>query len=80
MEDVLISGLVFDVFELLHAYDWYTCGDTGASDYKEAVSAFKNKYLKTDNGYSKDIVKKIIDEQICETKEELYKAFNIDER
>lgn len=80
LEDVLISGIVFDVFKLLHAYDWYACGDTGESDYREAVSAFKDKYLKTNDGYGKDIVKKIVDEQICQTKEELYKTFNIDER
>ena len=79
LEDVLISELVFYVFGLLHAYDWYTCGDTSESDYREVVNAFKNKYFETNNGYSKYLVKKIVDEQIYNVKKELYKAFNIDE-
>ena len=33
LEDKQLSELVFDVFCLLHSFDWYASGDTGGETY-----------------------------------------------
>jgi len=46
LEDHEISELVYDVFCLLHSYDWYKACDTGYEAYQKDVAFFKNKWLK----------------------------------
>ncbi len=43
-----ISELVYDVFCLLHSYDWYMECDTSYETYQEDVVFFKNKWLRVD--------------------------------
>lgn len=45
LEDVEISHLVWDVFDLLHEYDLYKAGDTEKDAYKLAVRKFKTKWF-----------------------------------
>lgn len=46
LEDREISELVYDVFCLLHSYDWYKACDTDYETYQKDVEFFKNKWLK----------------------------------
>lgn len=75
-EDREISELIFDVFDLIHAYDWYASGDTGEDSWLTAKDAFKKKWLKRDNGR----VKRIIDNAIDEAREELYKTYGVPQK
>ena len=47
LEDKVISELVWDVFCLLHSFDWYASGDTSEEQYRHDVQRFKKKWLKT---------------------------------
>ena len=60
MGDRIISELVFDVFCLLHSFDWYKSGDTEEEDYLEDVKFFKKKWLKP---MSEARVRAIVDEE-----------------
>lgn len=75
LEDLVISELVYDVFCLLHSFDWYYSGDTCEETYREDVERFKDKWLATQPGAR---VKEIVDDEIIRLREELYKAFNIE--
>lgn len=44
-EDMEISNLVWDVCDLIHAYDWYASGDTCEETYLQKKQEFKNKWL-----------------------------------
>ena len=46
LEDRQISELVFDLFCLLHSFDWYKSGDTGENTYLKDLEFFKSKWLK----------------------------------
>lgn len=46
LEDHEISELVYDVFCLLHSYDWYKECDTSYETYQKDVAFFKNKWLR----------------------------------
>ena len=48
LEDHEISELVYDVFCLLHSYDWYMECDTSHETYQKDVEFFKNKWLRVD--------------------------------
>ena len=74
-EDKEISQLIWDVFELIHAYDWYDSGDTSEKNYLEEKKKFKDKWLKED----RDRCKLIVDEALTEVKAELYKTFGLDD-
>lgn len=74
MEDRVISELVYDVFCLLHSYDWYASGDTCQLTYLADVQAFKEKWLKL---MSKERAKAIVDDEIEALKAELYQALLI---
>ena len=74
-EDREISELIFDVFNLIHDFDWYKSGDTDEDDYLKAKTAFKKKWLK-----NSDVrVRRIIDETIDRAKKELYKTYGVKE-
>lgn len=46
LEDHEISELVYDVFCLLHSYDWYKECDTSYETYRKDIAFFKNKWLR----------------------------------
>lgn len=72
-EDREISELVWDVFDLIHAYDWYASGDTGKDTYLDAKAKFKEKWMKN----SDERVRRIIDDAINEARQELYETYGI---
>lgn len=76
-EDREISELIYDVFELIHDYDWYACGDTSEETYLKEKNKFKKKWFDTPR---KDRVKKIVDSTLEDAKEELYKTYGIKEK
>lgn len=47
LEDFEISDLVFDVFCLLHSFDWYASGDNMQETYQKDVEFFKQKWFKS---------------------------------
>ena len=46
LEDLEISALIYDVFCLLHSYDWAVSGDTDESVYWNDVAEFKKRWFK----------------------------------
>ena len=74
LEDLVISELVFDVFCLLHSYDWYASGDTCKETYLKDVAYFKEKWL---NSLSSSYTREIIDDEIDRLRAELYRSLNI---
>ena len=75
-EDAEISELIYDVFCLMHSYDWYKSGDIGEEDYRESVKYFKNKWFKTDE---QTRIKTLIDNELIQLKEDIYRTFDIKE-
>lgn len=73
-EDREISELIWDVFDLIHEFDWYASGDTCEDTYLKAKAEFKNKWLKRDG----ERVKRVIDNAINEVREELYKTYGVE--
>lgn len=45
LEDRELSEMVFDMFCVLHSYDWYASGDTGEEQYRADVKRFKDKWM-----------------------------------
>lgn len=76
LEDVVLSELVFDVFCVLHSYDWYASGDTCEETYRADVKYFKDKWLKPMRGKR---AKEIVDSELSAIKDKLYKAFEVEE-
>lgn len=74
-EDREISELVWDVFELIHDYDWYASGDTSEETYRKAIYAFKKKWF--DNRAVR--MRQIVDTAIFDLKHELYQTFGVRE-
>ena len=72
LEDLVISELVFDVFCLLHSFDWYSSGDTCEETYREDVARFKKKWLKQ---IPKSTIKEIVNDETSRLRDELYNAF-----
>ena len=72
-EDREISELIWDVFDLIHEFDWYASCDTCESDYLEAKAKFKQKWLKHDEAR----VQRIVDDAIDQVREELYKTYGL---
>ena len=71
-EDKEISILVYDVFGLMHDFDWYKSGDTCEETWLKKKNEFKKKWFKRGR---KDICKNIVDSSIEELRKELYKTF-----
>ena len=74
-EDREISELVWDVMDFLHDYDLYKKGDTDRKTYMRAKADFKKKWL--DNRGVR--VRRIVEEALQRTKDELYETFNVKE-
>lgn len=72
-EDREITELIYDVFDLIHAYDWYASGDTSKVTYLEAKDEFKKKWL--DNRGVR--VKRIVDDAIEGVRKELYETYRL---
>ena len=75
-EDREISELIFDVFNLIHDYDWYASGDTGKEDYLQAKAKFKKKWFGTKRGLR---IKRYVDAAVEELKQELYEMNDLKE-
>ena len=70
--DPEISALVYDVFCLLHSYDWAESGDTSMDAYQQDVAAFKKRWFKKTRTAQ---IKEMIDICTDNLKEDLYSAF-----
>lgn len=74
LKDKEISGIVFDLLNLLHEFDSAISGDTNMGNYYEEVTKFKDKWL---NSEAKDRIRYIIDNSIKDLQEELYLSFGL---
>ena len=75
MGDPEISALVYDVFCLLHSYDWAESGDTDMDAYQKDVEIVKSQWFKKAR---KDRIKEMIDISTEKLKEDLYKVFGFE--
>ena len=73
-EDMEISELIYDVFNLIHDYDWYACADTDEDDYLRAKEIFKNKWLGSNKDLRERRLKMIVDKAVDNLRDELYKT------
>lgn len=74
-EDLEISELVWDVFNLIHNFDWYISCDTCEETYLKKKEEFKNKWLRQDE---KSRCKRMIDKTIETARSELYKTYGVE--
>ena len=70
--DKMVSELVWEVFCLLHSYDWYASGDTGKETYLEDMKRFKTKWLGVP---LEEMVFREIEKALAEAKEDLLRTF-----
>ena len=75
-EDEEISELVWDVFQLIHDFDWYKSGDTCKETYLKKKSAFKKKWLKSDR---KVRLKGYVDERLKKLNDKLYRLMGVED-
>ena len=73
-EDREISELIYDVFVLIHDFDWYASGDTSKETYLKEKAAFKKKWLQN-RGVR---VRRIVDESVDALRQELYETYGIE--
>lgn len=73
-EDAEISELVFDVFKLIHSFDYYKCSDCSREDYLNDKNEFKKKWFGTSPNKRH---KKYIDESVEHLRDELYEMINL---
>ena len=76
LDDRIMSNITYDIFKILHEYDWYVSGDTGEEDYRASVKAFKAKWLKN----LERTYKSIIDNEIENTRKDLYMALGLEKK
>lgn len=74
-QDIEITELVWDVLDLIHDFDWYISGDTCEETWLKKKAEFKKKWFQSER---KDRIKKIVDDALNDTKEELYRTFDLD--
>ena len=67
MEDDEISELVWDVLELIHVFDYYSCSDTSRDTYIKRKNEFKKKWF----GNRKTRIEQIVDKKIERLREEV---------
>lgn len=73
-EDREISEIIFDMFQLLYAFDSYKCADWGEDDWIRQKNYFKNKWFgKTED----ERVRKIVESALSEAKDEIFKTFGM---
>lgn len=72
MEDPEISGILYDIFCLLHSYDWAKSGDTDMDSYRRDAAEFKNRWFNKERSVQ---IKETVDICIENLREDLYQAF-----
>lgn len=77
LEDIELSDLVYDVFCLLHSYDWYASGDNCREVFLADAEAFKKKWLKSDRS---DRLKGYIDAAVSDLRKKLVVMIGEQER
>ena len=70
LEDMEMSLLLWDIFEVLHRFDLYKSDDTSKESYLDVKKAFKKKWIRNTN-YRKDVLKKIIEDEFEAKKKEV---------
>lgn len=73
LDDIVLSELVFDVFCILHSYDWWQSGDTDEETYRKDVTRFKQKWLQP---LSDEYIRLIVDDELNAVRDKLHRAFN----
>ena len=76
LEDRELSEMLYDMFTLLHDYDWYVSADTSEKKYLESKKKFKDKWLKN----PRVRVQRVIDSAVEDLKQELYKTYGIEDK
>lgn len=71
LEDPELSELVYDVFCLLHSYDWYRSADTCEETYRADVKRFKEKWFK---GLPEDRVSREIESALDMARDDIRKT------
>lgn len=69
MYDQEMDDLINDLSDLLHDLEWWQSGDYSEDSYRKALFDFKTKWFK---GSRKKRLKGYIDEQVEETRRQLY--------
>lgn len=73
-EDKEISEIIFDMFQLLYAFDSYKSSDWSESDWIEQKTNFKNKWFgKTED----ERVREIVESTLADAKDEIFKTFGM---
>ena len=76
MKDKQVSELCWDLFCLMHSFDWMISGDTGDETYEADLRYFKDKWLKAT---PEILAKREVDKSLAELKEDLYNEFGFKE-
>ena len=74
MEDPELNALVEDFADLCKDLEWLKSGDDSEETYRKSVRKFKKKWLR---GEDVKRLKGIIDEQIQQKKDELYRMIGV---
>lgn len=72
MKNELLSEMCYDMFCLLHSYDWAASGDTGWEDYEKDKKFFMNKYFKKDY---KELINEEFEKRLKTFEEDFRKDF-----
>ena len=73
-EDPEINELIWDVFELLHEYDYYREADNSRETYMKSVSDFKAKWFGDHDARIKRLVK-VVDREMEILRTTVHEAF-----
>ena len=74
MFDAELNELIKDLVPILKSVEWWQSSDTNEEDYREDVAKFKKKWFGTPRNKR---LKEIIDTELEEKKNELYKMLGI---
>lgn len=75
LKNKVMSEMAWDLFCVLHSYDWYSSGDTDEEVYREDVKRFKDKWLKLD----KPKIKVLVDDELEEARQSLYLSLGLED-
>ena len=74
LEDKMLSEMLWDMFCILHSYDWYASGDTCEETYWKDVEYFKKKWLKMPEH---DLARREIEAALEDARQELFKSLGV---